>query len=434
MFRRIHWANMIRSEKQWLYTGFVGHGAFPPAFAPPPFGFQDPARGRGHFAGGNGGGGGGGSAYVPRFQPGGGRRRPPPPLHERDRPKSKHALVGCEPWLLVRTRFGRRFVHDPAKGESFWRVPDFLREKVAELEAQLEQQKKEKEKEKGQTKVAAEAGSPAIGGQQPSPAGGAGAGAGAASLQRPGHASARNDGEQGVEQRGREEEEEDEDDEEAGGVDSTDDEGYEDDDDADTPHKRPRLDSGQAGGGDTVVREFGEDDIAYQLAAMGEQYGLDPGEYGLAPAEDADDGGEAWPDGAAGLPLTDEECTGLFKEMLDEHTLNPYATWDKIVAEGRLVDDARYTALPNMKARREVWAEWSREKIRELKEQRAKTEAKNVCVLCFIVPPFQLFFSAYYLFNYGELRSFAVSPFLLSPLLSNAFFCLYPGPTAKWSP
>ena len=44
--------------------------------------------------------------------------------------------------------------------------------------------------------------------------------------------------------------------------------------------------------------EFDEDDIAYQLAAMGEDYGLDPGEY--------DDGGNGdLEEGAEGLPLTD---------------------------------------------------------------------------------------------------------------------------------
>ena len=45
------------------------------------------------------------------------------PRHLRDRPLSRHALPGHAPWVLVRTRYGRRFVHNTHTGVSLWRVP-----------------------------------------------------------------------------------------------------------------------------------------------------------------------------------------------------------------------------------------------------------------------------------------------------------------------
>ncbi|KAL9593701.1 MAG: hypothetical protein Q9179_005741 [Wetmoreana sp. 5 TL-2023] len=116
--------------------------------------------------------------------------------------------------------------------------------------------------------------------------------------------------------------------------------------------------------------EFNEDDIAYQLAAMGQDYGLDPGEYG-------DPGGEDLEEGAEGIPLTEEDASALFKDMLDEHHINPYKPWDKLIEEGRIIEDDRYTVLPNMKTRKEVWGDWSRDRIQQLKEQREKEEKKE---------------------------------------------------------
>lgn len=49
-----------------------------------------------------------------------------------------------------------------------------------------------------------------------------------------------------------------------------------DEDDDEHRSKRPKTEDGD----DQQPVEFNEDDIAYQLAAMGEDYGLDPGEYG----------------------------------------------------------------------------------------------------------------------------------------------------------
>jgi FF domain len=116
--------------------------------------------------------------------------------------------------------------------------------------------------------------------------------------------------------------------------------------------------------------EFNEDDIAFQLAAMGQEYGLEPDEYG-------DGIMEYWEEGAEGGELTQEDSSALFKDLLNDSGVSPYSPWDKIVEEGKLVDDTRYTALTSMKARKEVWEEWSRDKIKQLREQRAKEEKKD---------------------------------------------------------
>ena len=103
---------------------------------------------------------------------------------------------------------------------------------------------------------------------------------------------------------------------------------------------------------------------------MGEEYGLDPGEYG-------EPGEEEWEEGAEGLPLTEEDATALFRDLLDDYRINPFSTWEKIIEEGRIIDDSRYTVLPNMKTRREVWSNWSRDRIQELKERKEKEEKKD---------------------------------------------------------
>ena len=116
--------------------------------------------------------------------------------------------------------------------------------------------------------------------------------------------------------------------------------------------------------------EFNEDDIAYQLAAMGEDYGLDPGEYGVEQDEGLQEGAE-------GLTLTEEDANALFKDMLDEYNVSPYAIWEKVIEGGQIVEDERYTVLPNMKFRKEVFSDWSRDRIQQLKEQREREEKKD---------------------------------------------------------
>lgn len=129
--------------------------------------------------------------------------------------------------------------------------------------------------------------------------------------------------------------------------------------------KKPRTEEGSG-----APVEFTEDDIAYQLAALGDDYGLDPGEYG-EPGEDG------WEEGAEGLPFSEEDAAALFRDLLDDFHINPYAPWEKIIEEGKIFDDARYTILPNMKLRREAWSSWSKDRIQEYKERKEKEAKKD---------------------------------------------------------
>ncbi|EAW06648.1 FF domain protein [Aspergillus clavatus NRRL 1] len=253
-----------------------------------------------------------------------------------DRPKSKHPIPGCEPWVLVKTRLRRRFVHNPETQESFWKIPAEVMKGVVEYD-RLEREERER-KERGEEveepredmKVKADETGPS---DEPSLA---------RDLATTADAPEESDEYEEVEVTDSEEEDV-------------------------NPSKRTKTE-------DSMDKqhplEFTEEDIEYQLAAMGEEYGLDPGEYG-------DPGQEGWEEGAEGLPLTEEDATALFRDLLDDYRINPYSTWEKIIEEGHIIEDSRYTALPNMKARREVWSNWSRDRIQELKERKEKQEKRD---------------------------------------------------------
>ena len=134
-----------------------------------------------------------------------------------------------------------------------------------------------------------------------------------------------------------------------------------DNEDEEHPPKRQRIDDGDA----EQTVEFNEEDIAYQLAAMGEDYGLDRGEYGNLEDEELEEG-------AGGLALTHDDTRALFKDMLNDFQISPYTPWEKVIEAGHIIEDDRYTVLPNMKSRKEVWDEWSRDCIQQLRAQREK--------------------------------------------------------------
>ncbi|KAL7805330.1 hypothetical protein V8C44DRAFT_341131 [Trichoderma aethiopicum] len=150
-------------------------------------------------------------------------------------------------------------------------------------------------------------------------------------------------------------------------VEVTEDEGGDgDDDDGEHPSKRQRTDDQDEGG----PLEFTEADIAAQLQAMGEDYGLEPGDY--------DDGNmDEWPEGAEGVPFSEEDAKFLFQDMLADLNINPYSSWDKLLEDGKIIQDPRYTALSTTKARKECFDDWTRQRIAQLKEQRAKQEKKD---------------------------------------------------------
>ena len=105
--------------------------------------------------------------------------------------------------------------------------------------------------------------------------------------------------------------------------------------------------------------EFGEDDMAWQLAQLGESYQLDPGEYEGDP--DAE-----YEEGAEGMGMTDAECAASFGDLLTDYNVNPYKPWDSIIEDGAIVSDDRYTLLPTMAARRRVFADWSATQMQAL--------------------------------------------------------------------
>ncbi|KAF4121404.1 T-complex protein 1 subunit eta [Geosmithia morbida] len=202
----------------------------------------------------------------------GGRPRPQPV----DKPVRKEAIPGFEPWIIVYTKYSRRFVHDPAKKTSYWRIPEKLMPGILELD-----------KARIRGKVFDEA-----------------------------------------------------------------------------PEKKNDAGEGENDKGDDSEYE------EVELQAMGEDYGLEPGDY--------DDGHmDEWPEGASGVAFSEEDAKLLFKDMLEDFGVSPYSPWEKLMEEGKVVEDARYTALTTTKARRDCWDEWCRERIAALKEERARQEKKD---------------------------------------------------------
>ncbi|KAK5133870.1 hypothetical protein LTR08_007201 [Meristemomyces frigidus] len=335
-----------------------------------------------------------------------------------DHPVSQHALPGHEPWILVKTKFSRRFVHNTRTRESLWRVPAELGPAVRDFEAG-EEGRRERE---GNARWAEEqlglmrGGGSAVGTSANvvgtsanvvgTSANAVAVGAGrrrrrSESLQREDEAAVMAElavevelaaevepsavegevgkgevlvktvepeaGDVGYDSEGSYEY-----------VEVTDDEG-EGEARAEPPPRRPntagfdeeeeaaQLDSLED---EPALVEFGEDDIAHQLAAMGEAYGLDAGEYGSEPEE-------GWDEGVEGLAISDADAANLFREMLDEYRVDPFTPWEKIIADESaesVVLDDRYTVLPTMKARRGVFDGWVRERVVLLREERGKVE------------------------------------------------------------
>ncbi|KAH7027938.1 uncharacterized protein B0I36DRAFT_247691 [Microdochium trichocladiopsis] len=290
----------------------------------------DPARQR-QAQNQQGGGGGRGGHHG---GPDGRENRPRP--QPTDKPRSRVAIPGCEPWVLVYTKYGRRFAYNPVKNASYWRIPEKVMKGVLELDINGVKEK-------------------AAGKEVPEGPG------------QPAKAAQPQEQEQEQEEEEREElgsdyEEVEVTDDEDEGAGDNDHENEDDDPARQHPNKRQRTEEPTE---DDLPAEFNEDDIAFQLQAMGEDYGLDPGEY--------DDGNpEDWPEGAEGEQLSDEDARELFKDMLNDFGINPFSPWEKLIEEGKVFDDPRYTVMPTTKARREVWDEWSREKIQILKEQRER--------------------------------------------------------------
>ena len=239
-----------------------------------------------------------------------------------DRPKSKQSIPGCSPWILVKTKLGRRFVYNPEQGESFWKFPQEVMKCVIELDRNERErrergEKSDAEKEREELVV--------IQGAEP--------------LTRESTSDHR--------------------------VHADDSDEYEevevtDDEDEESTAKRLKLEGNEP---DDPV-EFNEDDMAYQLALMGQASGDQGGE-------------EGWEENYEEEPLSEEDALGLFKDLLEDFHISPYTPWETIIEEGKIIDDERYTCLSTMKARKEAWTTWTKDKIQQLKEQRERQEKKD---------------------------------------------------------
>jgi hypothetical protein len=261
--------------------------------------------------GGHGARGRGGYESRPRPQP-------------IDKPRSRVPIPDNEPWVLIYTKYGRRFVHNAEKNTSFWRIPDKLKPAILEID---QARIRGKAADDAPVENATRRDSTADAGTGPR-----------AEFAAP---AAMDDSSEYEE------------------VEVTDDE----DEGGDHPSKRQRTDEPL----DEGPIELTEADFAAQLQLMGDDYGLEPGEY--------DDGhADEWPEGAAGLDFPEEDARALFKDLLNDYRISPYSPWDKLIEEGKVFDDPRYTVLTTMKARRDTWEEWSREQIKELRERRSKEE------------------------------------------------------------
>lgn len=257
---------------------------------------------------------------------------------QQDRPKKKKAIPGCEPWILVTTKLGRRFVYNPEKNESFWKFPQNVLLATFDMDRNAQDERGKKESERLNTEATVE--------------------------QNPYTSSSR--------------QKENEHQQEEDNSDSFEEVEVTDDDEADTenlingkaPSPKQHKDLGRQTEEAGPV-EFNEEDIAYHLAQMGQDYGLDPGEYGDVEEGDFD----------RGLQLSREDAQALFYDLLSDFSINPYTTWEKIIEKGFIIDDDRYVALPNMRARKEAFTSWSTAQIQKLKDKRATEEKKDPKIL-----------------------------------------------------
>lgn len=266
------------------------------------------------------------------------RRRGPPP----DRPKSKHAIPECPSWFLIKTRLGRRFVHNAENGESFWQTPESVIEGVRRLD-----EEERTRRESGQPNRPVQRGEEREG-----------------RVDKPTSVHEEKGGEGG---------------EESSDYDEIIVEEVSDEEDAHDSgsRKRPRLSaSGDEDEGEedvpTQPMELTEEDLAYQLAALSE-----PDEDDDPDIDNLSDNGPLHDADAA-----DAEAEHHFAALLSSHNINPYTTWDNLIASPQgesLISDDRYTLLPNMRSRRAAFEEWSSttiEKQRADKERQAQQDPR----------------------------------------------------------
>ena len=336
------------------------------------------------------------------------------PRHAKDRPKSKHILPNHEPWILVRTKFGRRFVHNPHTGQSLWRIPTDVFEGVKEFEG-LEGLGKEKAENarwaEEQLREMRKEGN-ITSGSRPSANGGAGSSGtssgGERARRRRSESLQREDEEALMAELAADAERAEEQDvkEVVESVASLQprvvkEDGYNSDSsyeevevtDSEDEDEEERAAKAVVASGSNDLQdqqqqanehvEFGEDDIAYQLAAMEQQEDDDDDdddidleaeqrallEYdGIHPDEipsDEDDEDEE---------MTEVEAITRFHTMLNSHSISPFTPWEKVISNEDLLYDEAWTLLPNTRARKASWEAWVKDAAAKRAEERKRLE------------------------------------------------------------
>ncbi|KAK9493473.1 hypothetical protein V1508DRAFT_415614 [Lipomyces doorenjongii] len=104
---------------------------------------------------------------------------------------------------------------------------------------------------------------------------------------------------------------------------------------------------------DEGLVEFNEDDIEWQIQAMMEEHPE------LLEGDDAENDDD--------IPY--EDRVKIFRELLIDADVNPYSPWD--AAMRKIANDQRYIALETLSERKAAFEDWSKERITELKVQKA---------------------------------------------------------------
>jgi hypothetical protein len=230
----------------------------------------------------------------------------------------------------VKTKLGRRFVWNRDTNKSFWKFPPDVMKAVVEFD-RMERERKQRRERGEPDEVEEDTAMAEIEAEL------------AAAEEEVEIVEV--DGEEGMD-----------DEEEYEEVEVTDDEG----EGAGSAPKRQRT--AEPGGDQAQNAE--DDDLAWQMAQMQEM------EMGQGHEEE-----EYFEDEEPAL--SEEDCKALFKELLDDTRISPYTPWDKLLEDGVLYDDDRYKALPNMKARKDCFDEWAKDKMQYLKEEKAKQQKRD---------------------------------------------------------
>ena len=262
-----------------------------------------------------------------------------------DRPKSKAPIPNCAPWVLVKTKLGRRFVHNTETKQSLWKFPQEVMMKVIDMDRIEWEEKKRKEEEAEAQKEEKKL--------------------------EPQAEDAVEKAEASAQARPERTGPEDYDSDSYEEVEVTDDEAEEEDGE---PSKRPRLSHDEDPAPSGPV-EFDEEDIAWQLAQM-EGEG-DYAEYGDPDDQNPDNQDRAQEEEEEGLPLTETDNIALFRSLLDDSGISPYSTFEKFIEDTRVVEDPRYVALPNTSSRNEAFSQWSKDRIAEIQQLKAQEAARS---------------------------------------------------------